>query len=60
MQDNERCALLHKNYHMSIENDKKHISVRYFFVTDNIGNKEVEMMSCPVENIIDNCSSKPT
>ena len=48
MQENERCAFLHKNYTVSIGNDKKHISVRYLFVADKIDNKEVKIISCPV------------
>ena len=42
--DNKSCIQLHKNYPFSIGKESKNIKVRYFFIINRIGKKDVKMI----------------
>jgi hypothetical protein len=46
-QDNQSAILLEKNGRGSSSKRTRHIDIRYFFVTDRIQNKEVQVSYCP-------------
>lgn len=60
MQDNKSAILLQKNYPYSIKSGSKHINVSYHFATDQIRQKELNVLYCPTKDIIADYNSKPT
>ena len=51
-QDNMSSMLLEKNGQNSSTKRTKHINVRYFFITDQLYKKEVELKYCPTDQMI--------
>lgn len=58
-QDNQSAILLEKNGRASSSKRTRHINIRYFFVTDRIAAKEVDIQYCPTGQIIANFFTKP-
>ena len=51
-QDNMSSMLLEKNGRNSSSKRTKHINVRYFFITDQLSKKEVELKHCPTDQMV--------
>ena len=58
-QDNKSSILLEKNGKASSSKRTRHISIRYFFVTDRIAKGELTVEWCPTENMIADFMTKP-
>ena len=58
-QDNKSAILLEKNGKASSGKRTKHINIRYFFVTDRIGAKELSVEYCPTDEMIADYFTKP-
>lgn len=58
-QDNQSAILLEKNGRRSSGKRTRHISIRYFFVTDKIENKEMRVEYCPTEDMLADIFTKP-
>ena len=58
-QDNMSTILLGKNGKASSGQRTRHINIRYFFVTDRIAKKEVEMVYCPTGDMVADILTKP-
>jgi hypothetical protein len=59
-QDNKSSILLEKNGKASSGKRTKHINIRFFFITDRVGQKEVTVEWCPTEDMIGDYATKPT
>jgi hypothetical protein len=59
LQDNKSAILLETNGKASSTKRTKHISVRYFFVTDMIKKKKVSVEWCPTGDMIADFWTKP-
>ena len=58
-QDNQSTMLLAKNGRQSSGKNTRHLEIRYYFVTDNIGRKRVSIEHCPTEEMLGNFFTKP-
>jgi hypothetical protein len=58
-QDNISAILLEKNGKSSSSKRTKHISVRYYFVTDRIKKGDMSVEWCPTEDMISDFGTKP-
>ena len=58
-QDNESCIKLANNGKASSSRCTRHIHIRYFFVTDRVKNKEIEIHYCPTKEMLGNFFTKP-
>ena len=58
-QDNESCIKLANNGKASSSKRTRHIHIRYFFITDRVKRKEVEIQYCPTEEMISDYFTKP-
>ena len=58
-QDNKSSILLEKNGKASSSKRTRHISIRYFFVTDRIAKGELTIEWCPTANMIADFMTKP-
>ena len=58
-QDNKSSMLLEKNGKASSSKRTKHISIRYFFITDRIEKGEVSLKWCPTGDMTGDYASKP-
>ena len=58
-QDNESCIKLANNGKASSSRRTRHINIRYFFVTDRVKNKEIEIHYCPTKEVIGDFFTKP-
>jgi hypothetical protein len=58
-QDNQSTMLLEKNGRKSIGKRTQHISIRYFFVTDQIKLNEVSVEYCPTKEMTGDFMTKP-
>ena len=59
LQDNKSAILLEKNGKASSSKRMKHISVRYFFVTDMVKKDRVSIDWCPTDAMIADFWTKP-
>ena len=59
-QDNKSAILLEKNGKASSSKRTKHINIRYYFVTYQIGKYELFLEWCPTAEIIGDFMTKPT
>ena len=57
--DNMSSILLEKNRRGSGGKHTRHISIRYFFVTDRVNSKEVKVEYCPTKEMISDSFTKP-
>ena len=58
-QDNQSAILLEKNGRKSSSKRTKHINLRYYFVTDRIASKELQVQHCPTETMTADYLTKP-
>ena len=58
-QDNQSDILLGKNGRASSSKRTRHINMRYFFITDRVQSKEVEVVYCPTGEMIEDYFTKP-
>jgi hypothetical protein len=58
-QDNQSAMLLEKNGRASSSKWTHHINIRYFFVTDRVASKEVDIQYCPTGEMIADFFTKP-
>ena len=59
-QDNESSIKLEVNGKESSGKRTRHFNIQYFYITDLISRKEVEVVYCPTENMIADFMTKPT
>lgn len=59
LQDNESALKLEKNGLKSVGPRSCHINIRYFFITDQIQQGNVEMKYCPTDELEADFMSKP-
>ena len=58
-QDNQSAMLLEKNGKASSGRRTRHISIRYFFVTDRVAKGEVVIKYCPTKEMLADFLTKP-
>ena len=58
-QDNESCIKLANNGKASSSKRSRHIHIIYFFVTDQVKGKELEIHYCPTKDMLGNFFTKP-
>jgi hypothetical protein len=58
-QDNKSSILLEKNGKASSSKRTKHITIRYFFITDRVKKEEVSVVWCPTGDMIGDFATKP-
>ena len=58
-QDNQSTMLLAKNGRQSSGKNTRHLEVRYYFVTDNVGRKRVSIEYCPTQDMVADFFTKP-
>ena len=58
-QDNMSAIQLEKNGKASSGQRTRHINIRYFFVTDRVNKKEIEMAYCPTGDMTADLLTKP-
>jgi hypothetical protein len=59
LQDNNSSMLLEKNGKASSGKHTRHINIRYFFITDRVNMKEVEIKQCPTKEMVADFMNKP-
>ena len=58
-QDNQSTILLEKNGKLSSSRRTKHLSIRYFFITDRINKGDLQVEYCPPTDMIADFFTKP-
>ena len=58
-QDNESSISLEKYGRLASSKRTRHINIRYFFVTDRIASKEVDIRWCPTAEMVGDFYTKP-
>ena len=58
-QDNMSLKLLEHNGRQSSTKRTKHMDIRYFYVSDHIGNKTLSLKHCPTEEMLADYFTKP-
>ena len=58
-QDNQSSILLERNGRLSSSKRTKHINLRYFYITDCIRRKDVNVRFCPTDEMIADFFTKP-
>jgi hypothetical protein len=59
LQDNKSSMLLEKNGNASSGKCARHINIQYFFITDRVNMKEVEIEWCPTKEMVADFMTKP-
>jgi hypothetical protein len=59
LQDNKSSMLLEKNGRASSGKCTRHINIRYYFITDRVNTKEVEIEWCPTKEMVADFMTKP-
>ena len=59
LQDNQSSILLERNGRASSGKRTRHINIRYFFITDRVNMKEVEIEWCPTKEMVADFMTKP-
>jgi hypothetical protein len=59
LQDNKSSMLLEINGKASSGKCKQHINIWYFFITDRVNIKEVEIEGCPTKEMVADFMTKP-
>jgi hypothetical protein len=59
LQDNKSCMMLEKNGKASSSKCTQHIDIQYFFITDRVNMKEVEIKWCPTKEMVADFITKP-
>ena len=58
-QDNTSTMLLENNGRLSCGKGSNHINIQYFFITDRIKQKEIQVKHCPTGEMIADYFTKP-
>jgi hypothetical protein len=58
-QDNQSAMLLEKNGKMSSSKRTRHLDIRFFFVTDNVNQKNLRIEYCPTDSMLGDFFTKP-
>ena len=58
-QDNQSTILLENNGMKSVGKGSRHIRIKYFFATDKIKDKEIKVIYCPTEKMLEDFYTKP-
>jgi hypothetical protein len=58
-QDNKSSILLEKHGQASSSKRTRHINVRYFFITDRVKHKEINIEYCPTKEMVGDFFTKP-
>ena len=58
-QDNKSSILLEVNGRKSVGKRSRHLSIRYFFLTDQVEQGNVSVEYCPTDKMLGDCMSKP-
>ena len=58
-QDNQSAILFKNNGKRSSSKHTKHINIRYFFITDRIKNRELNIEYCPTDYMVTDFFTKP-
>ena len=59
LKDNQSSILLERNGKASSGKRTRHINIRYFFITDRVSMKEVEIEWCPTKEMVADLMAKP-
>jgi hypothetical protein len=59
LQDNRSSMLLEKNGRASSGKRTRHINIRYYFITDRVNMKEIEIEWCPTKEMVADFMTKP-
>ena len=59
LQDNQSSMLLEKNGKASSGKRTRHINIRYYFVTNRVNMKEIEIEWCPTKDMVADFMTKP-
>ncbi len=59
LQDNKCSMLLERNGKASSGKHTRHINIRYFFITDRVNMKEVEIKWCHTKDMVADFMTKP-
>ncbi len=59
LQDNKSSMLLEKNGKASSGKHTRHINIQYFFITDKVNMKEIEIKWCPTKEMVADFMTKP-
>ena len=58
-QDNESAILLESNGMKSVKKGTRHIRIKYFFITDKVKGKELQILHCPTDQMTADFYTKP-
>ena len=58
-QDNKSTILLAENGRHSAGKRSRHLNIKYFYITDQLERKEVEIEYCPTDEMIGDFNTKP-
>jgi hypothetical protein len=59
-QDNQSAMLLENNGKLSSSKRTRHLEIRFFYVTDNVGKKHMRIEYCPTDDMLGDFYTKPT
>jgi hypothetical protein len=59
LQDNRSSMLLERNGRASSGKRTRHINIRYYFITDRVNMKEIEIEWCPTKEMVADFMTKP-
>ena len=58
-QDNKSTILLAKNGRQSVGKQSRHLNIKYFYITNQLERKEVEIQYCPTDDMVADFNTKP-
>ena len=58
-QDNQSAMLLERNGHKSSGKKTRHLDIRYYFITDQIGQEKIRVQYCPTDEMVADFFTKP-
>jgi len=58
-QDNQSAMLLERNGQRSSGKKTRHLDIRYYFITDQIGQEKIRVQYCPTDEMVADFFTKP-
>ena len=58
-QDNDSAMKIEKNRRKACGEKPRHVHMRYYFIKDIVVKKHIELIHCPIENIIADFYTNP-
>ena len=58
-QDNKSTILLAENGRHSAGKRSRHLNIKYFYITDKLEQKEMEIQYCPTDDMVGDYNTKP-